>query len=64
MLFRSVELLYQQVIGKKERLPEEFFKEIEQVTKEEVIAVSNKVNLDTIYLLRSEVGDEDGTNSL
>jgi len=60
----TVELLYQQVIGKKERLPEEFFKEIEQVTKEEVIAVSNKVNLDTIYLLRSEVGDEDGRNSL
>src|SRR5699024_558472 len=53
----TVELLYQQVVGGKELLPETLINQIEQVTREEVINVAKQINLDTIYVLVGEEGE-------
>src|SRR5699024_11859230 len=39
----TIELLYQQVLGKKQLTPQLFIKQIEQVTKEAVIKVANEI---------------------
>lgn len=53
-----VELLYQQVVGNKEFAPETFMKKINEVTREDVKAVAQKVELDTVYLLTNEHGGD------
>lgn len=53
-----IELLYQQVVGNKTLTPEDFIEKIKQVTKAEVEAVAQKVELDTVYLLTNEAGGE------
>jgi predicted Zn-dependent peptidase len=55
--FGIVELLYHQVLAEKEITPTEMFKRIQNVTKEELITFSEKLELDTIYFLTSE-GDQ------
>lgn len=51
-----VEVLYQNAAAGKSRSIDEWIEGIEGVTKEEVIAVANKIELDTIYFLKgSEV---------
>jgi len=49
-----IELSYQQVIAQKEVPPHQFIKNIESVTKEAIVNVAKKVELDTIYLLTNE----------
>ncbi|WP_085992359.1 EF-P 5-aminopentanol modification-associated protein YfmF [Oceanobacillus senegalensis] len=51
-----IELLYQQVIGGTEISPNELLTRIKEVKKEEVIAVAQKIQEDTVYLLTSEGG--------
>lgn len=53
----TIELLYQQVVGKKELPLENIIDEINSVTKNEVIEVAKQINLDTIYVLAGEVGE-------
>ncbi len=53
-----VELMYQQVVGQKALSPEQFIENISQVTKADVVAIAQKVELDTIYLLTSDHGGE------
>ncbi|MGM8366467.1 EF-P 5-aminopentanol modification-associated protein YfmF [Virgibacillus sp. W0181] len=53
-----VEMLYQQVLGDKKVSPDDFIASIKQVTKEEVIQVANKIELDTVYLLTNESGEK------
>lgn len=49
-----IELLYQQVIGKKNLSPAQFIENIKKVSKEEIIAVAEKIVRDTVYLLTNE----------
>ncbi len=58
----TIELLYQQVIGGKQEGFDDLFAKVNRVTKEEVVEVSKQITLDTLYLLRGEVGEEDETN--
>lgn len=51
-----IELLYQQVVGKRSITVEEMLERIRTVTKEEVINVAQKIQEDTVYLLTSEEG--------
>lgn len=53
-----VELLYQQVVGNKEFPPQTFMDEISKVTKKDVAAIAEKVELDTVYLLTNENGGD------
>ena len=53
-----VELLYQQVVGNKEFSPQTFMDEINKVTKKEVAAIAQKIELDTVYLLTNENGGD------
>lgn len=53
----TIEFLYQQVLADKQINPIDFIERIKQVTKEEVVAVSKKLQEDTTYLLTSEKGD-------
>lgn len=53
----TIELLYQQVVGETQLLPDDFIKEIEKVTKDEVVQVAKQIKLDTIYVLAGEVGE-------
>lgn len=48
------ELFYQQVIGGKTREPENFIKEVRQISKTNVMEVAKKIELDTVYLLSNE----------
>ncbi len=52
-----IELLYQQVVGQKELLPNDFIENIKQVSKNEIVQVAEKIELDTIYLLTKEGGE-------
>src|SRR5690606_38511936 len=52
--FGIPELLYQQVVGKKELSPYQYMEEIKKVTKEDIVQVAKKVTLDTIYLLTND----------
>lgn len=55
----TIELLYEQVIGGKEQALDEYRAKLAKVTKAEVVAVAQKVKMDTIYLLTNESGDTD-----
>lgn len=55
----TIEILYQQVVGEKARTPKAFIEQIKRVTKEEVIAVANKIKLDTVYVLTGKEGEQD-----
>ncbi|WP_010530688.1 EF-P 5-aminopentanol modification-associated protein YfmF [Lentibacillus jeotgali] len=52
-----VELLYQQVAGEMNLSPDALIDGIKNVSKDDVIQVANKLDLDTIYLLTSPGGD-------
>lgn len=54
-----VELLYQQVIGKKRLTPDEYFEGIRNVTKDEVQQIAEKITKDTIYLLTNKEDPSD-----
>lgn len=54
-----IELLYQQIIGDKALTPEQLIASIKQVTKQQIIDVANKMELDTVYLLTKKGGDSD-----
>jgi predicted Zn-dependent peptidase len=49
-----VEILYHNVIAQTELSIEEMLTKIEEVTKEEVVEVAKKINLDTIYFLKGK----------
>lgn len=53
-----VEVLYHNVISNTKRTIEEWLNKIEAVTKEEIIAVGQKIELDTIYFLTGTEGKE------
>ena len=46
-----VEVLYHNVISQQNVNLSDWIERIEQVTKEEIISVANKIQLDTIYFL-------------
>jgi predicted Zn-dependent peptidase len=46
-----VELLYHNVVSKVNVPLDDWLKGMQETTKDEVVAVANKVNLDTIYFL-------------
>ncbi|WP_188454329.1 EF-P 5-aminopentanol modification-associated protein YfmF [Virgibacillus oceani] len=52
-----IELLYQQVVGNKKLSPEQLIMNIKQVTKEDVIAIADKIDQDTVYLLTNDGGN-------
>jgi predicted Zn-dependent peptidase len=54
-----IELLYQQVIAGKALPPEQLITGIKQVTKQQIVDVANKMELDTVYLLTKKGGDSD-----
>lgn len=49
-----IELLYQQVLAGVTRPPETIIENMKQVTKQDVIKVSKKIEEDTLYLLTQE----------
>lgn len=46
-----VEVLYHNIVSKKNISLDEWIQQMQKVTKEDIVAVSNKINLDTIYFL-------------
>lgn len=54
-----VEILYHQVLAGAERSPDQFIKEINQVSKENLLEVGQKIELDTVYFLTAQGGNED-----
>lgn len=53
-----VEILYHQVLAGAERSPDQFIKEINQVSKENLLEVGQKIQLDTVYFLTAQGGNE------
>jgi len=53
----TVELLYHNVISDHKRLLTEWIEGIEKVTHEDIVAVANKIKLDTIYFLKGKEGE-------
>lgn len=49
-----VELLYHNVVAKMNRTIDSWMKEIDEVTRDDLIKVANKIKLDTIYFLRGK----------
>lgn len=49
-----IEMLYQQVVGQKQIPPRKLIEGIKNISKDEVVAVANKLKEDTVYLLTSE----------
>ncbi|MFP7494021.1 pitrilysin family protein [Terribacillus saccharophilus] len=54
-----IETLYQQVVGQKNIPIEQMLEAIKQVTKDDVLQVAEKVQLDTVYLLTNKGADKD-----
>ncbi|WP_106497564.1 EF-P 5-aminopentanol modification-associated protein YfmF [Lentibacillus sp. Marseille-P4043] len=54
-----IEMLYQQVIGNKKLPPEQLIADINQVKKQDIVDVANKLELDTVYLLTKNGGNSD-----
>jgi predicted Zn-dependent peptidase len=52
-----VEIVYHNVIAKKNRSFDEYLQGIEEVSKEDVVKVADKVELDTIYFLKGMGGN-------
>lgn len=50
----TIELLYQQIVGGRKRMPDQLIEEVRKVTREEVIEIANKIELDTVYVLVGE----------
>ncbi|WP_216827930.1 EF-P 5-aminopentanol modification-associated protein YfmF [Alkalihalobacterium elongatum] len=50
------ELLYHNVIAKQDRSLDDWIAGINKVTKEDVVAIANKIKLDTIYFLKGKEG--------
>ncbi len=57
--YGMVEVLYNNVLAKKERTVEEWIKGIHEVTKKDVVAFANKMKLDTIYFLKGYGGNRE-----
>ncbi|WP_117169654.1 EF-P 5-aminopentanol modification-associated protein YfmF [Paraliobacillus sediminis] len=53
-----VEILYHQVLAGAERSPDQFIKEINQVSKDNLLEVGQKIQLDTVYFLTAQGGNE------
>ena len=53
-----IELLYQQVIGKKTVTPLEFVQGVKEVSKDDILEVANQIERDTVFLLTNEGGRE------
>lgn len=49
-----VEMLYHNAVGKKTRTIEDWLKGIDNVTKEDIVKVGEKIQLDTIYFLKGK----------
>lgn len=49
-----IELLYRNVLGGRDRSLEALINEIKQVKRDAIIAIANKLKLDTVYLLTSK----------
>ncbi|GAA3323760.1 hypothetical protein GCM10020331_048920 [Ectobacillus funiculus] len=47
-----IELLYHDVVADYKRPMDTWFGDVDRVTRDEIIAVANKIGLDTIYLLQ------------
>lgn len=52
-----IEMFYQQIIGQRKLTPDVLINRINQVSKQEIITVANKIVEDTVYFLTNE-GDE------
>lgn len=52
-------LLYQQQLAKVNYTTDELIDNLKNVTKEEIINVAKKIELDTVYLLTNKVGESD-----
>ncbi|WP_245579650.1 EF-P 5-aminopentanol modification-associated protein YfmF [Alteribacter aurantiacus] len=52
-----VELMYHNELGSKKRELDDWIPNIEKVTKEDVVRVAEKIELDTIYFLKGTEGD-------
>lgn len=62
---RSYDLInfhYQSVLIGRERTLDELLQGIQRVTKEDIVRVAQKVQLDTIYFLRDQEGNADAKN--
>ncbi|MDQ0175743.1 EF-P 5-aminopentanol modification-associated protein YfmF [Bacillus chungangensis] len=53
----SIEVLYHKVIAKQEISMDEWLNRIQQVTHDEIVAVAQKIELDTIYFLTGMEGE-------
>lgn len=53
-----VEILYHQVLAKAERSPDQFVEEINEVSKQKLLDVGQKIQLDTVYFLTAQGGNE------
>lgn len=53
-----IEVLYNNVVGSTNISPEEWIEQTKAVTKEEIIKVAQKVQMDTIYFLTGLEGDQ------
>src|SRR5699024_9254016 len=49
-----IDLLYQQQLGNKKRPVDQLLEEVKALTKEDVIEIANKLQLDTVFLLTSK----------
>lgn len=58
--FGIIEVMYNQDLAKTDRTLETFFNQLQQVDKEQLIAVGRKIQLDTIYFLTSKGGQTNG----
>ncbi|WP_186577410.1 EF-P 5-aminopentanol modification-associated protein YfmF [Aquibacillus kalidii] len=52
-----VEVLYHQVVANSEITPQDVIEQIKQVTKEDLIKIGEKINLDTVYFLTNKGGE-------
>jgi len=53
-----IEVLYHQVISGSNRTPDELIEEVKKVSKEDVLRVAKKVQLDTVYFLTKQEGGD------
>lgn len=53
-----IELEYHNTLSDKKRTFQEWLEEIEKVTKEDIVRVANKVQLDTVYFLKGMEGTQ------
>ncbi|WP_407271515.1 EF-P 5-aminopentanol modification-associated protein YfmF [Radiobacillus sp. PE A8.2] len=56
--FGIVELLYHQVLAGSNSSPDDLIEKVKQVTKDDLLQIGKKIELDTIYFLTSQGGTE------